>query len=70
LGYSQGYCPDEDCSHTYKYRLFYGRLGKRIVGYDNERTIERQPKKYTQLLGRVLTAANATAQTDGKQVGS
>ena len=24
-------------SHTFKYRLFYGRHGKRIVGYDNER---------------------------------
>lgn len=23
--------------HTYKYRLFYGRDGKRIVSYDNER---------------------------------
>lgn len=23
--------------HLYKYRLFYGRAGKRIVGYDNER---------------------------------
>lgn len=24
-------------SHFYKYRLFYGRNGRRIVGYDNER---------------------------------
>jgi hypothetical protein len=23
--------------HPYKYRLYYGRDGKRIVGYDNER---------------------------------
>jgi len=23
--------------HRYKYRLYYGRAGKRIVGYDNER---------------------------------
>lgn len=23
--------------HGYKYRLYYGRDGKRIVGYDNER---------------------------------
>ncbi|WP_309605663.1 DUF6516 family protein [Phenylobacterium sp.] len=23
--------------HSYKYRLFYGRAGVRIVGYDNER---------------------------------
>lgn len=23
--------------HSFKYRLFYGRKGKRIVGYDNER---------------------------------
>jgi len=25
------------CKHRYKYRLFYGRAGTRIVGYDNER---------------------------------
>ena len=24
-------------THDYKYRLFYGRDGERIVGYDNER---------------------------------
>ncbi|NHT77073.1 toxin-antitoxin system TumE family protein [Ferranicluibacter rubi] len=24
-------------SHSYKYRLFFGRNGERIVGYDNER---------------------------------
>jgi hypothetical protein len=24
-------------AHNYKYRLFYGRGGERIVGYDNER---------------------------------
>jgi hypothetical protein len=29
--------PVEGCSHPYKYRLFYGRNGVRIVGYDNER---------------------------------
>lgn len=23
--------------HRYKYRLYYGRAGRRIVGYDNER---------------------------------
>jgi len=23
--------------HNFKYRLFYGRTGKRIIGYDNER---------------------------------
>ena len=23
--------------HQYKYRLYYGRSGRRIVGYDNER---------------------------------
>jgi Family of unknown function (DUF6516) len=28
---------DEDRAHTLKYRLFYGRDGERIVGYDNER---------------------------------
>ena len=25
------------CKHGYKYRLFYGRPGERIIGYDNER---------------------------------
>jgi hypothetical protein len=25
------------CNHPYEYRLFYGRSGKRIVGYGNER---------------------------------
>jgi hypothetical protein len=29
--------PVEGCDHPYKYRLFYGRPGERIVGYDNER---------------------------------
>ncbi len=29
--------PTEDRPHGLKYRLFYGRDGKRIVGYDNER---------------------------------
>ena len=29
--------PVEGCTHGYKYRLFYGRRGQRIVGYDNER---------------------------------
>lgn len=29
--------PVQGSSHAYKYRLFYGRPGKRIVGYDNER---------------------------------
>lgn len=29
--------PVAGCSHPYKYRLFYGRGGVRIVGYDNER---------------------------------
>ncbi|MBV6415785.1 MAG: hypothetical protein CMLOHMNK_00306 [Steroidobacteraceae bacterium] len=24
--------------HEYKYRLFYGREGERLVGYDNERS--------------------------------
>jgi Family of unknown function (DUF6516) len=24
-------------THGYKYRLFYGRAGERIIGYDNER---------------------------------
>jgi hypothetical protein len=24
-------------THGYKYRLFYGHAGKRIIGYDNER---------------------------------
>jgi Family of unknown function (DUF6516) len=25
------------CDHHYKYRLYYGREGRRIVGFDNER---------------------------------
>ncbi len=29
--------PVEGSAHSYKYRLFYGRHGRRIVGYDNER---------------------------------
>ena len=29
--------PVEGSPHTYKYRLFFGRSGERIVGYDNER---------------------------------
>ncbi|MCE2859699.1 MAG: DUF6516 family protein [Oxalobacteraceae bacterium] len=29
--------PTEDRPHALKYRLFYGRDGERIVGYDNER---------------------------------
>lgn len=29
--------PVEGSAHRYKYRLFYGRDGVRIVGYDNER---------------------------------
>lgn len=29
--------PVPGSTHDYKYRLFFGRDGKRIVGYDNER---------------------------------
>ena len=29
--------PDADRPDGYKYRLFYGRPGERIIGYDNER---------------------------------
>lgn len=29
--------PVKGSAHPYKYRLFWGRHGKRIVGYDNER---------------------------------
>ena len=29
--------PVEGCIHPYKYRLYYGRQGRRVVGYDNER---------------------------------
>jgi hypothetical protein len=29
--------PVEGSAHNYKYRLYYGREGQRIVGYDNER---------------------------------
>ncbi|HEX9877119.1 MAG TPA: DUF6516 family protein [Gammaproteobacteria bacterium] len=30
--------PVEGSPHAYKYRLFFGRPGERIVGYDNERS--------------------------------
>ena len=29
--------PDAERPHGYKYRLYYGRQGRRLVGYDNER---------------------------------
>lgn len=29
--------PVEGCSHRFKYRLFYGHPGRRVIGYDNER---------------------------------
>ena len=29
--------PVAGSQHSYKYRLYYGRDGKRMVGYDNER---------------------------------
>lgn len=29
--------PVPGCSHPYKYRLYYGKSGTRLVGYDNER---------------------------------
>ena len=29
--------PVAGSGHPYKYRLYYGRKGRRIVGYDNER---------------------------------
>ncbi|GLR49033.1 DUF6516 family protein [Shinella yambaruensis] len=29
--------PVAGSSHPYKYRLFYGRNGRRVVGFDNER---------------------------------
>lgn len=29
--------PVAGCSHPFKYRLFYGYPGQRLVGYDNER---------------------------------
>ncbi|PYE87117.1 hypothetical protein C7477_11676 [Phyllobacterium leguminum] len=29
--------PVPGSTHSYKYRLFFGRDGKRIVGFDNER---------------------------------
>ena len=29
--------PVAGCSHSFKYRLFYGYPGQRLVGYDNER---------------------------------
>jgi len=29
--------PIPGSSHPFKYRLFYGYVGKRLIGYDNER---------------------------------
>lgn len=29
--------PVDGCTHPFKYRLFYGRPGERLLGYDNER---------------------------------
>ena len=29
--------PDQERRHGFKYRLYYGRDGQRIVGYDNEK---------------------------------
>ncbi len=29
--------PVSGSSHPFKYRLFYGYIGKRLIGYDNER---------------------------------
>lgn len=29
--------PVAGCSHPFRYRLFYGYPGQRLVGYDNER---------------------------------
>lgn len=30
--------PIQGSNHNYKYRLFYGSPGRRLVGYDNERS--------------------------------
>jgi len=29
--------PVPGCSHHYKYSLYYGKVGRRLMGYDNER---------------------------------
>jgi hypothetical protein len=29
--------PVDGCNHLFKYRLYYGQGGLRIIGYDNER---------------------------------
>ena len=29
--------PVEGCCHLFKYRLYYGHSGQRVIGYDNER---------------------------------
>jgi hypothetical protein len=29
--------PDSERPHGYKYRLYYGKGGKRLISYDNER---------------------------------
>jgi hypothetical protein len=45
--------PIEGSAHHYKYRLFFGRSGDRIIGYDNERTkgdhrhIDGREERYT-----------------------
>jgi hypothetical protein len=43
--------PVAGSAHTYKYRLYFGRPGERLVGYDNERskgesTRRRTPEPY------------------------
>jgi hypothetical protein len=44
--------PVSGCTHAFKYSLFYGFPGKRLVGYDNERGkgdhrhIERREVRY------------------------
>lgn len=30
--------PVDGCDHPFKYRLYYGRDGQRIIGFDNERS--------------------------------
>jgi len=29
--------PVDGCTHPFKYRLYYGQAGRRIIGFDNER---------------------------------
>ena len=54
--------PAPGSSHRYKYRLFYGYPGRRVVGYDNEsgkgdhRHVEAREYRYTFVSADALVA--------------